>query len=389
MQRAKLEQLELQCLGLNLRLSLPSRSIHQRNISGGWPKHELKRQRQRLKKPSCGGGLRLEDWIFNYVLSWFATFNGWKCIKMYQPIRDQKFTTKAPSLSICRRPTPRSCNCKWPKRNACRQWTFSCESPPFPATFHTRTCFSVSRLTMLERMWPNPQGFRLAWSWMGRLPMNVCEITTSGTNNRIDTISTAMMEWNLDEWGSAGLLWAFDDSLVCSCVPSVLPSCWAYCKNQLLGCHRKPQVIAELQDRLNTEAGRILEKSVLKVVSPSKNLWSLSKVPSGPGEQTCWNFIVSGLSFGESVPSRCCVLELHAFHVLYDGSVVYNFAFETIGFEEEDLECHSRKSFHPMCKLQGGCHNWANSIWNFHLLWLYSCRKPMFLAIRGAFPEQP
>ena len=61
------------------------------------------------------------------------------------------------------------------------------------------------------------------------------------------------------------------------------------------------------------------------------------------------------------MPSRCCVLELYAFHVLYDGSVLYNFAiyfaFVTIGFEDEDLECHSRKSFHPVCKLQGGCHN--------------------------------
>lgn len=209
MQRAKLEQLELQCLGFNLRLSLQSRSIHQRNISGGWPKHELKRQRQRLTKPSCGGGLRNSFFIVFSPdlppLDYIKDENVSRCINHEIRVHNKSFHDIEPQVSpdVGGRHL-RAATASGRKGTFAGRGFVPVSLPPFPATFHTRTCFSVSRLTMLERMWPNPQGCRLDLGWVD-CQKNVCEITTRGTSS-IDIKNRAMMEWNLDECGSAGIL---------------------------------------------------------------------------------------------------------------------------------------------------------------------------------------
>ena len=69
--------------------AVTSRSIHQRNIAGGWPKHELKRQRQRLKTQLWW----FEEWIFSCFLAWFASLkdaNVSTCIN--QEIRGSQLT---------------------------------------------------------------------------------------------------------------------------------------------------------------------------------------------------------------------------------------------------------------------------------------------------------
>ena len=75
--------------------------------------------------------------------------------------------------------------------------------------------------------------------------------------------SGAMMTWNLDECGSAGIC---EPLMILWCVPVFLQYAQEPAPRM-----SESQVIAELQDRLNTEAGR-LEKSALKVGSPAVNI---------------------------------------------------------------------------------------------------------------------